>query len=84
VADPVLGLRELKRALSRGRLLLLEHVRLPGFPGRLVDLLNPMAVRVGGENINRDTVENVSRAGFRIEEARPFLGGLVRLIQARS
>jgi len=85
VADPILGLRELKRALRpKGRLILLEHVRLPGLRGRFMDLLNPLAVRLGGENINRNTLENVRRAGFQIEEARPFLGGLIRLIQARS
>ena len=85
VLDPLLGLRELRRALRPGgRLLLLEHVRLPGLPGRLMDLLNPLAVRLGGENINRSTEENVKRAGFQIEEARPFLWGLVRLIQACS
>ena len=85
VADPVLGLTELKRALRPGgRLILLEHVRLPGLRGRFMDLLNRLTVRLGGENINRNTLENVRRAGFQIEEARPILGGLVRLIQARS
>ena len=85
VRDPLLGLREMKRALRPGgRLILLEHVRLRGLPGRLMDLLNRLTVRLGGENINRNTEETVRRAGFQIEESRSFLGGLVRLIRARS
>ena len=85
VADPVRGFKEARRVLRPGgRLLLLEHVRLPGLRGRVLDWLNPLANRFGGENINRDTVAHVTGAGVRVDEARPLLWGLVRLIEARS
>lgn len=66
VPDPILGLRELRRVLVLGgQLLLLEHV-LSHRPllSRAMRLLNPLVVRLSGANINRETVENVRRAGF--------------------
>ncbi|OPY13103.1 MAG: hypothetical protein A4E69_01830 [Syntrophus sp. PtaB.Bin138] len=36
--------------------------------GRLMDLLNPLVVRIVGANINRRTVENLRAEGFVIEE----------------
>ena len=62
VPDPVPGLRELRRVSRReGSTLLLEHVRAKNaLLGKVMDWMNPVAVRMSGANINRRTVENVS------------------------
>jgi ubiquinone/menaquinone biosynthesis C-methylase UbiE len=86
VPDPILGLRELGRVVrAGGQIFLLEHVRVDrSVIGRLMDLLDPIVVRVMGANINRRTVDNVRRAGLtieRVENLAPM--GLVKLIVAR-
>jgi len=67
VPKPVTGLRELRRVLKPdGHLIMLEHVRSAIGPlGIFMDIMTPLTSRVG-PSLNRDTVGNVQKAGFRL------------------
>ncbi len=85
VPDPVLGLHELGRVVKPGgQILLLEHVRSANpILGAMMDMLNPLVVRVMGANINRRTVENVRAAGLHVESVEDLRRGIFKLIVAR-
>jgi len=84
VADPVKGLVEVRRVLKKdGQLLMLEHVKSKKMMlGYLMDKLNPLVTRFGVGNINRDTVENLKRAGFKIKQERNIAYDVVKAIVA--
>ena len=84
VADPVQGLRELHRVLRRGgRLLMVEHVRSKSrLLGNLMDHLNPFVSRYAVDNINRDTVDNLRKAGFNVEQDKNLVCDVVKAIVA--
>jgi ubiquinone/menaquinone biosynthesis C-methylase UbiE len=81
----VRGLQELGRVVkANGDIWLLEHVRInKPVIGPLMDLANPVVVRTMGANINRQTVENVRKAGLELVSVENMSGELVKLIQAR-
>lgn len=82
----MLGLREIKRACKiRGKIILLEHVLSANrILAGVMNLANPLVVRMMGANINRQTVQNVAVSGLTVERVTDLAAGIFKLIEARK
>lgn len=63
----------------------LEHMRSEKeFLGQIMDALNHFVVDNFGPNINRRTVDNIHRAGFKVLRETYLFSTIFRLIVAKS
>ena len=85
VPDPVRGLETLKRALKPGgELYMFEHTGSRYYPFKLLlNMMNPLSKKLGPE-VNRDTVSNVRKAGFRIRQVNHIFLDVVKTIAAEA
>lgn len=85
VENPIRGLEELYRVLKKGeKAYFLEHMRSENeFVGKILDLLNPI-FRAFGPEINRRTLENIRKAGFKIVEEKFLMTSIFRMIVAEK
>jgi len=85
VPNPVAGLTALRRVLKTGGMLyMFEHTGSHVFPFNLMlDVMTPLWKPIGPE-MNRDTVANVEKAGFEIQQVNNIYLDVVKTIIARS
>ena len=88
VPDPVEGLKEMRRVCKPdGKIIMLEHMRSHNnMIGKFMDVMNFIPLHTWGANINRETIENILKAGFKEEEieTQDLWSDIVKLIEIRN
>ena len=68
-----------------GRLLLIEHVRSPSRPVRVVQrLLDPLTVRFEGDHLLREPLDHLEAETFEVERFERLKWGIVERATARK
>lgn len=82
VPDPIQGLKEMRRVCKpNGKIIMIEHVRSEKkVLGLIMDILNPIVVNTYGANINRRTVENIYKSGFKDVNVNNLYSDIVKKI----
>lgn len=82
VPDPIKGLKEIRRVCKPdGQILMLEHMRSENkIIGAIMDLLNPIPVKLWGANINRETMNNIEAAGLSVISEEYLMGTILRIL----
>ncbi|WP_340818669.1 methyltransferase domain-containing protein [Methanolobus sp. WCC4] len=86
IPQPIPALKEMKRVCKPdGMVINLEHMKSENRAIALAeDVLNPLTVAITDVNINRETVENVKKAGLNIIDVRNMaLKDVFRLIRSK-
>ena len=86
IPDPRRAVAEAWRVLRpAGQILLLEHVRSPQLPVRVLQrLLEPLSIRFAADHLTREPLDYLSVAGFQIERLERSKWGIVEHIRARK
>lgn len=80
VPDPVMGLKEIRRVIKpEGKIVMLEHMRSENpLVGKALDMVNPLTVRIMGANVNRKSIENIKKAGLKVEQESYLMTSIIR------
>ena len=81
IPEPESAFAELRRVIKPGgKIVLLEHVRPPGWLGYFFDGLSVLTVALIGDHFNRPTAELAEKSGPTVMEVRRKAFGIVNLI----